>query len=518
MAFCIMNVAKFSGADMASGGLEHEWMREPKDEARLSGSLSSNIDWSRTGMNFRLFEDGRQQPAGPLCVRENDGRLVRMSLDKIALRNYEMVQRYNEKHGVKRRKMRKDATHLVSTVYSASPEWMAKHVRSDGTLDEVGTQYFRDCLAFDLAQGGLLVTAVVHLDETTPHMHVIKTPVVMRESVKKQKDGTTVKTERLAWSAKDLLGGRKQLSAAQTRFAKEVGRKYGLERGEMTVAQDESAYVAGEVRHNRRKNPEQYRADLNDELKGLERETKAARAALEDAQRKSAQLQQQVARYDEQKRMADDEERRKKDARAECKKVKAETEALRDERKALRDDVKRLEAQKAQLLETVSKSKRAAADALLEAQKAEDDMDRRQRLLEERERIADERVQRGVDEGFQDAMTTARRHTDEAHAIAAAKLSMRYIRETRGDDDELVRASYMVEDALDDVAYDERGMSSFKQWWHDHLARYRQFVQDVLATIVETVTGYKPRQLATGAPDNDVDGGMSRGDGEPSPR
>lgn len=197
------------------------------------------------------------------------------------------------------------------------------------------------------------------------------------------------------------------------------------------------------------------------------------------------------------------------------RKAAAVTQAAQEAAEAKAREIARDAEEKA--VKRLSEAEKQRRKALSDVQRRQDAVESRQRLLEERERIADERVQRGVDEGFQDAVTTARRHTDEAHAIAAAKLSMRYIRETRGDDDELVRASYMVEDALDDVAYDERGMSSFKQWWHDHLARYRQFVQDVLATIVETVTGYKPRQLATGAPDNGVDGGMSRGDGEPSP-
>lgn len=205
---------------------------------------------------------------------------------------------------------------------------------------------------------------------------------------------------------------------------------------------------------------------------------------------------------------------RETEADAERKAVAVTRDAQEAAEAKAREIARDAEEKAAKRLSEAEKQRRRA---LSDVQRRQDAVESRKRLVEERERIADERVRRGVDEGFQDAMTTARRHTDEAHAIAAAKLSMRYIRETRGDDDELVRASYMVEDALDDVAYDERGMSSFKQWWHDHLARYRQFVQDVLATIVETVTGYKPRQLATGAPDNGVDGGMSRGDGEPSP-
>lgn len=164
----------------------------------------------------------------------------------------------------------------------------------------------------------------------------------------------------------------------------------------------------------------------------------------------------------------------------------------------------------------LSEAEKQRRKALSDVQRRQDAVESRKRLVEERERIADERVQRGVDEGFQDAMTTARRHTDEAHAMAATMMVMDYFRETRGDDDKLMKALDVVDDALDDEAADESGMQRFKQWWHAHLARYFQVARDVLATIVETVTGYRPRQLATGGPDDEVGGGTSRGDGEPS--
>lgn len=58
-----------------------------------------------------------------------------------------------------------------------------------------------------------LVNATVHLDETTPHMYLGVVPII---------------DERL--SAKTLFD-RKELISLQTDFVKEVGAKYGLERG-----------------------------------------------------------------------------------------------------------------------------------------------------------------------------------------------------------------------------------------------------------------------------------------------
>lgn len=386
MAYCVMNNAKFSGPDMARGGLQKEWWRHPEDEMELKNSFSSNIDWSKTGLNYTLNAAGKKQrvPRDYLI----NGKPA--SIADTVLRYYDALQKQNEKNGLKARKLRKDATHVVSTVYTASPEFMAKHVRKDGTLDEVGEQYFRDCLAFDLKQGGSLISAVVHLDETTPHMHVIKAPALLRDYEKKQKDGTTVKTKKWIWSAKDLLGGAKRLSATQTKFAKEVGRAYGLERGEITVSQDESSYKAGEIKRNKHKNPEQYRAELNNELEELEKKAKAAQAELEKAKRQQAQMQQQIDRFNEQKRLADNEEKRKNNAKEERRKIQANTQALHDQAKDLRAEVARLKderktlepavaplrAEKAQLLREVAPLRKEKEHAQEDAQRTREQAQR----------------------------------------------------------------------------------------------------------------------------------------------
>lgn len=203
------------------------------------------------------------------------------------------------------------------------------------------------------------------------------------------------------------------------------------------------------------------------------------------------------------------------DARKDAE-AKAREEAEQRVARATQDAQRAAEA-KAQEIEAEAKKK--AAKTLSEAQRRQDAVDSRKRLVEERERIADERVQRGVDEGFQDAMTTAKRHTDEAHAIAATMMVMDYFRETRANDNRLMKALDVVDDALDDEAADERGMSRFKQWWHAHLAKYFQVARDVLATMVETVTGYRPFAAGGIGVDGEVGdgtGGTSRGDREPA--
>lgn len=61
-----------------------------------------------------------------------------------------------------------------------------------------------------------MVNAVVHLDEKTPHMHVVSVPI----------------TEDGRLSAKTLTSGSMGFRQVQDRFYKEVSKKYGLKRGE----------------------------------------------------------------------------------------------------------------------------------------------------------------------------------------------------------------------------------------------------------------------------------------------
>jgi hypothetical protein len=108
---------------------------------------------------------------------------------------------------------RKDAVRVVEVLIGGSPEIMAKMSRAQ--QDE----YFADSLRF-LSQkfGGdksNVVLAVVHRDETTPHMQVLLTPIV---------DGKL--------AANKVIGGPAGLSALQDDFADKVGKKHGMRRGE----------------------------------------------------------------------------------------------------------------------------------------------------------------------------------------------------------------------------------------------------------------------------------------------
>ena len=77
--------------------------------------------------------------------------------------------------------------------------------------------YFADALAWLERRHGAenILSAVVHRDETTPHMTVMTIPLDARGKL----------------NARSFVGSRKQLSELQTAFASEVGHHHELERG-----------------------------------------------------------------------------------------------------------------------------------------------------------------------------------------------------------------------------------------------------------------------------------------------
>ena len=94
-------------------------------------------------------------------------------------------------------------------------------VGSDKTFfDKMGKMqrynFFSDCTKFFTERYGKenIISAVVHLDETTPHMHLNLMPITP--------DGRLCSKQ---------LFDKPQLQQLQTNFYEEVGKKYGLQRG-----------------------------------------------------------------------------------------------------------------------------------------------------------------------------------------------------------------------------------------------------------------------------------------------
>ena len=114
---------------------------------------------------------------------------------------------------------RKNSVVMLDGVYTASPEFF------DGLDDETMEDYFWDCLSFHIREycGGdpsRILSAVIHLDEKTPHLHVASVPLLESEKGVKL-------------SARDIMGNRNDYRLRQDRFFEDVSSRYGLERGEI---------------------------------------------------------------------------------------------------------------------------------------------------------------------------------------------------------------------------------------------------------------------------------------------
>ena len=110
-------------------------------------------------------------------------------------------------------KARKDSVRLVETLITASPEFFAG--KKPGEIKEF-FEYALEFLKTKQAEE-TIVSAVVHEDEKTPHMHLCFVPITA--------DGRL--------SAKEIVGNKKKLTKWQDEYWKHMVRKYpDFERGE----------------------------------------------------------------------------------------------------------------------------------------------------------------------------------------------------------------------------------------------------------------------------------------------
>lgn len=176
--FCIMNVDKQSRS--AVFGLQIEANRKEGDGREFD---RSDIDKEKTKDNIFLRE----------CDNWNAE-----------------VTRQLRVVGVKERKNSKV---LITGVYSMSPEWLEKHTKDEAI------QYFKACLDFHDRTYGKAFNAVIHMDETTAHMQVASVPLMQKA------DGWHL-------TAKEIMGGRMDYQKRQDLFYEEVGKRFGMDRGE----------------------------------------------------------------------------------------------------------------------------------------------------------------------------------------------------------------------------------------------------------------------------------------------
>lgn len=178
MSYGIIRIQK-----MTAGSCKGIEIHDRREKEGISHT-NKDIDWERTKNNYYLFEQKQS------FYRAAQNRISELELN---------------------RAVRKDAIVMAQALITSDHEFF-----KNKTLEEQRA-FFEDSLKFIEERYGQenLISATVHMDERTPHMHVNFVPVTQ--------DGRL--------SAKTLFS-KKSLSELQDNFYARVGRAYGLERGE----------------------------------------------------------------------------------------------------------------------------------------------------------------------------------------------------------------------------------------------------------------------------------------------
>lgn len=165
-------------------------------------------------------------------------------------------------------KTRSNSVVALDAIYTASGDFF-----KDKSTEECN-QFFRDCLQFHQKRFGHVVSALIHYDETTPHLHILSVPLTQ--------DGRL--------SAREIVGNRANLSRMQTEFFEQVGKGYGLERGVQMDGQEKKKRITAQEWKLRQVKQEKAREE--EELEAIKHSKKSAR---ERATRAKEQAEQQQA-------------------------------------------------------------------------------------------------------------------------------------------------------------------------------------------------------------------------------
>lgn len=246
MAYAIMRVEKRNRS--AVHGLQIEATRKSEDHDNGRDFDRSDINWDKTDENIRLIETQNWNSEITRQIKEN---------------------------GVRERK---DSIVMIDGVYTASPEFFEN--KSDKEIRD----FFEECLNFHIdnyCQGdkSRMISAIIHLDETTPHLQVASVPLIFDEK------GAHL-------SAKRLMGDRNTYRTRQDRFWTEIGAKRGLERGEL-VKYDEKELENGQVIMSRAEESKTHATKREWQIASQELEITKNRVILENQK-------------EEQKRVSDD--------------------------------------------------------------------------------------------------------------------------------------------------------------------------------------------------------------------
>ncbi len=175
--FAILRFAKYKGPEISNIEAHNERTKEEY-------ASNPDIDKRRSYLNFHLLEPERKYRAG-----------AERQIKDAACRT------------------RSDSVRLVEVLVTATPDFFKGKKKAEIKA------YFQEALDFirEYQEPKTIISAVVHMDEKTPHMHLSFVPL----------------TEDGRLCAKEIVGNKKKLTQWQDRFWEHMVKKYpDLERGE----------------------------------------------------------------------------------------------------------------------------------------------------------------------------------------------------------------------------------------------------------------------------------------------
>lgn len=232
MSIAICRVQKIKGAGAVTGIQLHN-RRE-----REHSNSNPDIDFSRSNCNYTLKDTSDVSYNSLIADRLKNG--------------------YTGEKAV-----RKDAVTLCEALFTSDGDFFK------GMSETQQRAFFEDCYAFAEQRYGKenIISATVHMDEATPHMHLDFVPLTL--------DGRL--------SAKEVIGLRANLQELQDNFFENVGKKYQLERGKRSDLHNPNEQPAKHL------SVKELKEQTENELKNLKNELKETKSEL-SAMRKSHKL------------------------------------------------------------------------------------------------------------------------------------------------------------------------------------------------------------------------------------
>ena len=245
VSYGICRVQKFGRGSVK--GIEIHDRREKEGISHTN----KDIDWDRTHLNYDLHEPNN----------DNYIRAVKTRIEQLQLA----------------RAPRKDAVVMAQVLVTSDCNYFK------GLNKEQQSAFFKDSYRFLCDRYGAdnVISATVHLDERTPHMHFNFVPVT--------KDGRL--------SAKSIFT-KSSLREQQTAFYEQVGKKYGLQRGvEGSTAQHlETAELKLKTAENSLKSTQNALNDVKQGLVRVKGEYEAKNAFLSEIEHNSEAMYPEYAK------------------------------------------------------------------------------------------------------------------------------------------------------------------------------------------------------------------------------